>query len=149
MAQQEEVIELLDSDSEAEAPARTINLCESSDDDNDKFVQPPKNESLHQQQKRRVSLSQSSSVKEARRSSLLNEASFSDDDCDDLLLGGPIFSNKKPSPATNPSQYPLVLACSASGISSENTVSGCKCSSFELYSKGQSFRCCECCCFEL
>jgi hypothetical protein len=47
MAQQRKVIGPLDSDSEAETPAGTIDLCESSDDDNDKVVQPcPQNVSL-------------------------------------------------------------------------------------------------------
>jgi ERCC4-type nuclease len=110
MAQPGEVIELTDSDSEAEPPAETgtIDLCKSSDDDNDKVVEPPKSVSLHQKQKRKVSLSQSSSVKVARRPSLLNDLSSSDED-DDLLVGGPVFSNRKPSPAARTSQYPLVV----------------------------------------
>jgi hypothetical protein len=110
MTQQGEVIELLDSDSEPEGPAGTIDLCESSDD-NDKVVQPPqKAVSLHQKRKRKVSLSQSSSVKgSSRRDSLLNESSSSDDG-DDLLLGGPVFSNRKPSPTARTSQYPLAAA---------------------------------------
>lgn len=110
MAQQGEVIELINSDSEPEGPVGTIDLCESSDENDTTVLKPQKAASLqHTRRKRKVSLSQStgSSVKASRSSSLLNESSSSDDD-DNMLLGGPIFSNRKPSPVatTSQSQYP-------------------------------------------